>query len=226
MKIVLMSMPDVAAVIMHESAFHMPNNGIASIGANVDDGHQVTIIDLIRKRRRVGQYVSGILPRIRPDVVGLSAMAWQYDTCTRLIRLIKRLLPDVKIVIGGYHATLMYEEIAASEEAALIDFIVRGEGEEAFRRLVNALRRQRQRRRHPFSFSQEKRRLRSQPAGRTPRSLPAQASDPRQAAAHLGLPHHEQQDRSDGDLPGVHPSLQLLQHEPHVRPDLPPLSAG
>ena len=48
MRIVLMSMPDVAAVIMHESAFHMPNNGIASIAANIDEGHQVTIIDLIR----------------------------------------------------------------------------------------------------------------------------------------------------------------------------------
>ena len=45
----------------------------------------------------------------------------------------------MRIVIGGYHATLMYEEIAASDEAPLIDFIVRGEGEEAFRRLVNAL---------------------------------------------------------------------------------------
>ena len=41
MKIVLMSMPDVAAVIMHETAFHMPNNGIASIGANIDEGHEV-----------------------------------------------------------------------------------------------------------------------------------------------------------------------------------------
>lgn len=139
MKIVLMSMPDVAAVIMHESAFHMPNNGIASVGANVDDGHAVTIIDLIRKRRRVGPYVRDILLKIRPDVVGLSAMAWQFDTCTRLIRFVKRLLPEVKIVIGGYHATLMYEEIAASNGASLIDFVVRGEGEEAFRRLVNAL---------------------------------------------------------------------------------------
>jgi radical SAM superfamily enzyme YgiQ (UPF0313 family) len=139
MKIVLMSMPDVAAVIMHESAFHMPNNGIASIGANVDEGHQVTIIDLIRKRRRVRQYVTRTLLKIRPDVVGLSAMAWQYKTCTQLARLIKHLLPGVKIVIGGYHATLMYEEIAASAEASFIDFIVRGEGEEAFRRLINAL---------------------------------------------------------------------------------------
>ena len=139
MKILLMSMPDVAAVIMHESAFHMPNNGIASIGANLDEGHQVTIIDLIRKRGRVRSYVTRTLLKIRPDVVGLSAMAWQYRTCTQLARLIKRLLPGVKIVIGGYHATLMYEEITASDEAAWIDFLVRGEGEEAFRRLINAL---------------------------------------------------------------------------------------
>jgi radical SAM superfamily enzyme YgiQ (UPF0313 family) len=139
MKIVLMSMPDVAAVIMHESAFHMPNNGIASIAGNIDEGHQVTIIDLIRKRSRVRQYVTRTLLKIRPDVVGLSAMAWQYKTCTQLVRLIKQLLPAAKIVLGGYHATLMYEEIAASDEAPLIDFIVRGEGEEAFRRLINAL---------------------------------------------------------------------------------------
>ena len=52
----LLCTPDVAAVIMHESAFHMPNNGLASIGANIDEGHEVTIIDLIRKRRRVRRY--------------------------------------------------------------------------------------------------------------------------------------------------------------------------
>jgi radical SAM superfamily enzyme YgiQ (UPF0313 family) len=42
-------------------------------------------------------------------------------------------------MIGGYHATLMAAEVAASPEADLIDFIVRGEGEETCRRLVNAL---------------------------------------------------------------------------------------
>jgi anaerobic magnesium-protoporphyrin IX monomethyl ester cyclase len=139
MKIILMSMPDVAPIIMHESAFHMPNHGIASIGANVDDGHEVYIVDLIRKRRQVRRYVTRTLERIRPDVVGLSAMAWQYGTCVKLIRLIRSVLPEVKIVIGGYHATLMSEEVAASDEAGEIDFIVRGEGEEAFRRLINAL---------------------------------------------------------------------------------------
>ncbi len=139
MKILLLSMPDVAPMIMHESAFHMPNCGIASLGANVDGGHDVYVADLIRKRRRPGGYLKRILSDIRPALVGLSAMAWQYETCIRVIRLIRALLPDVKIVIGGYHATLMHEEIAASPEASLIDFMVRGEGEEAFRRLVNAL---------------------------------------------------------------------------------------
>jgi hypothetical protein len=37
MKVVLISMPDVAAVIMHEAAFHMPNLGIASLAGNLDD---------------------------------------------------------------------------------------------------------------------------------------------------------------------------------------------
>ena len=139
MKIILMSMPDVAPLIMHETAFHMPNCGIASVGANIDEGHEIYIIDLIRKRRRVRKYLTKTLLRIRPDLVGLSAMAWQYGTCVKLIKLIRQLLPEVKILIGGYHASLMYEEIAASDEAGLIDFMVRGEGEEASRRLVNAL---------------------------------------------------------------------------------------
>jgi len=113
MKIILMSMPDVAPVIMHESAFHMPNCGIASVGANIDDGHEVFIVDLIRKRRGLTKYLNKTLLKIRPEVVGLSAMAWQYETCVNLIRYIRQLLPEVNIVIGGYHATLMHEEIAA-----------------------------------------------------------------------------------------------------------------
>lgn len=139
MKIVLISMPDVTSLVVHESAFHMPNLGIATIGGNIDDGHEVFLIDLIRKRNNIRSYLTRTLKKLRPDMVGLSAMAWQYDTCTRIIRLIRQLLPRVRIVIGGYHATLMYETIAASPEAKQIDFMIRGEGEETFRRLVNAL---------------------------------------------------------------------------------------
>jgi anaerobic magnesium-protoporphyrin IX monomethyl ester cyclase len=139
MKIVLISMPDVVPLLIHESAVHIPNLGVASLGANIDAKHRVWIIDLIRKRNKVRRYLTTTLKKIQPHVIGLSAMAWQYDTCIRIIRLIKHLLPQVKIVIGGYHATLMYNEIAHSPEAAMIDFMIRGEGEVAFRKLVDTV---------------------------------------------------------------------------------------
>lgn len=139
MKIILISMPDVTPIIVHEMALHMPNHGIASIGGNIDEEHEVYLIDLVRKRRSIKKYLTKVIDKIKPDLIGLSAMAWQYDTCVKIAHLIKELRPEVKIVIGGYHATLMHEEIAASGEAKWIDFMVRGEGEEACRRLVNAL---------------------------------------------------------------------------------------
>lgn len=139
MKVVLISMPDVVPIVIHEMAVHMPNHGIACLGGNVDDDHEVYLIDLVRKRKSIATYLTKTLQHINPDLIGLSAMTWQYSTCLAVIGLIKNILPHVKIAVGGYHATLMSEEIAASPEAEEIDFIIRGEGEETFRRLVNAL---------------------------------------------------------------------------------------
>jgi radical SAM superfamily enzyme YgiQ (UPF0313 family) len=139
MKVILISMPDVVPIIIHETAFHLPNHGIASIGGNIDACHEVYLIDLIRKRRSIKKYLTSVMAKIKPDLVGLSAMTWQYDTCIKIAHLLKVLQPEVKIVIGGYHATLMHEEIAASKESQWIDFMIRGEGEEACRRLVNGL---------------------------------------------------------------------------------------
>ena len=139
MKVLLISMPDVVPLIIHEAAFHMPNHGIASVGGNIDAEHEVYLVDLIRKRRSIKKYLTKVIGKIKPDLVGLSAMTWQYDTCIKISHLIKELSPEVKIVIGGYHATLMHEEIASAKEARWIDFMIRGEGEEACRRLVNGL---------------------------------------------------------------------------------------
>lgn len=139
MKVVLISMPDVVPILMHETAVHIANHGIACVGGNIDERHQVYLIDLVRKRASIRKYLTKTLTEIRPDIIGLSAMTWQYHTCVRLVRLIKEILPDVKIALGGYHATLSTEEISVAPEAEFIDFIVRGEGEIAFRRLVNAL---------------------------------------------------------------------------------------
>ncbi len=137
MKVVLISMPDVVPVIIHEMALHLPNHAIACVGGNVDEPHEVFLIDLVRKRGNVAGYLRKALKRIRPGLVGLSAMTWQYQSCLALINLIREIVPGVKIAVGGYHATLMSQEMAAESDP--VDFMVRGEGEETFRRLVNAL---------------------------------------------------------------------------------------
>jgi radical SAM superfamily enzyme YgiQ (UPF0313 family) len=139
MRVVLISMPDVIPIIVHDMAIHMPNHGMACLAGNVDERHDVYLIDLVRKRSHIRPYLVKTLKKINPSLIGLSAMTWQYDTCLRLIRFIRSFLPDVRIAMGGYHATLMSEEITASPDSAWIDFIIRGEGEETFRRLVNAL---------------------------------------------------------------------------------------
>ncbi|WP_028580066.1 B12-binding domain-containing radical SAM protein [Desulfogranum japonicum] len=139
MNVLLISMPDVAPIIIHETAIHLPNHGIASIAGNIDEGHNVYLVDLVRKRRSITKYLSKVVKKHDIDLIGLSAMAWQYDTCIKIAKFLKTLAPHLKIVIGGYHATLMAEEIAATKDAGWIDFMIRGEGEEACRRLVNAL---------------------------------------------------------------------------------------
>ena len=54
-------MPDVAPIILHEAAVHMPNHGIASIGGNIDAEHEVYLIDLIRKRRSIRKYLTRVI---------------------------------------------------------------------------------------------------------------------------------------------------------------------
>ena len=87
MKVLLLSMPDVVPVVIHEMAVHMPNHGIACVGGNIDEEHEVHIADLVRKRGHITGYLRKILERIQPDIIGLSAMTWQYETCLSLIRL-------------------------------------------------------------------------------------------------------------------------------------------
>ena len=132
-------MPDVAPIIIHETAIHLPNHGIACVGGNIDDEHEVYLIDLVRKRRSIKKYLTKIIKKIQPDIIGLSAMTWQYDTCIKIAHLIKDLTPETHVALGGYHATLMFEEITEADEARWIDYMIHGEGEETFRRLVNAM---------------------------------------------------------------------------------------
>ena len=136
MRILLLSMPD---SFEHTPALtmRMPNGALASLAGNVGAGHHVAIADLILVQDRVAATIERLMRDEDPDVVGLSIMTFQRRTALRIVRLIRRIKPNVTVVAGGYDPSLAPE--AYDDPATGIDFIVRSEGELTFRALIEAL---------------------------------------------------------------------------------------
>lgn len=130
MRALLLGSPDVQPDF--DFMARIPNLGIVSIAGNTD--YDVDVADLILKRGRHEKYVKKIANRY--DLVGFSCMSFQYPGAKNLMRIVKD--AGAEVVVGGYHATLLYEDIA-KEDADLVDYIVRGEGEATFHELMEAL---------------------------------------------------------------------------------------
>ncbi|HHT9131167.1 MAG TPA: B12-binding domain-containing radical SAM protein [Candidatus Tripitaka californicus] len=137
MKILLLSMPD-STPLFDLRRWRAPNLAMASLAGNIT-GHQVAIADLVLRREKVKEVVEELIRDYNPDVVGLSAMSFQFATARRVATFIKRLRKETITVLGGYHATLLFEEICTSEDSRPFDYILRGEGELAFGELLEVL---------------------------------------------------------------------------------------
>ena len=72
-----------------------------------------------------------------PDIVGLSVHIWNKNYVYSLIRLLRKVMPQVKIVAGGPEVSFEPQRIFG--ECPQIDYIIMGEGEETFVQLVRAL---------------------------------------------------------------------------------------
>jgi radical SAM superfamily enzyme YgiQ (UPF0313 family) len=135
MRILLVAMPDTASSL--DRVMKFPNLGLCSIAAQVPE-HEVRILDLVLQPKGVLARVLEEVAWFRPDLVGWSAMSFQYATARALARSVRAAAPGSLQVLGGYHATVLHDEIAA-RDGEVFDFIVRGEGELAFRQLVDGL---------------------------------------------------------------------------------------
>src|SRR3982751_3771598 len=108
MNVLLLSMPD-SFEHMPPVAIRMPNGALASLAGNVDPHHRVSIADLILVQSSVSRTVETLVEDLRPDVVGLSVMTFQRATALKIVRLLRTLKPDVRIVAGGYDPSLAPE---------------------------------------------------------------------------------------------------------------------
>lgn len=138
MNILLLSMPD-CAPYFDVKWYRTPSLAMASLAGNIDTHHNVYIADLILKRDNIKDIVPELIHTYKPDVIGLSAMSFQFETAKQIAALIKTTNNHVKTILGGYHATLMYQELSEHSDSESFDFIFRGEAEIGFNEFLSAM---------------------------------------------------------------------------------------
>lgn len=71
----------------------------------------------------------------KPDVIGFSCYIWNIEETIRVIEILKKINPDIKIVLGGPEVS--YDVFYWLERLKEADCIVMGEGEETFKELLS-----------------------------------------------------------------------------------------
>jgi anaerobic magnesium-protoporphyrin IX monomethyl ester cyclase len=80
--------------------------------------------------------VSDLFQR-KPDVIGFSCYIWNIEETIQIISMLKKVMPEVKIVLGGPEVS--YDVEYWMNRLTDVDFIVVGEGEETFHHLLTEM---------------------------------------------------------------------------------------
>ena len=128
-----MSKPRVALVFPYTIEKHsffgmvLPSLGLERLGAEIEDVATVELFDA-RFESSVVSAVSGF----NPHIVAISVKTTMYSSVSYAVAdELRRLLPDATFVMGGLHASSCPEEALTH-----VDYVIRGDGEIAFRELV------------------------------------------------------------------------------------------
>ncbi len=109
--------------------------GLAYLASFIErDNHKVRIIDSPTLRYKI-QDVKAEIKKFSPHLVGITATTSGIYDAYEVAKITKEVNPGIKVVIGGPHVTFTAKETLT--ECPFIDVVVRGEGEETFRELVN-----------------------------------------------------------------------------------------
>lgn len=100
------------------------------LAAGVPSNHDIRILDM-----RLEKDIDAALRDFSPDIVGITAYTVHVNTVKLLFRTIKQFNSGIHTVVGGHHATVMPQDFYDP----CIDIVVKGEGVDAFRNIVEHL---------------------------------------------------------------------------------------
>ena len=108
--------------------------GLLYIGAVLEQaGETVAAIDGAAEQLDVARVVRRV-EQFQPDLIGIGSFTVSFETTRRLAARLKAVLPNVPIILGSYHVTLVPQDAMADEN---FDVGVLGEGEHTMLELVH-----------------------------------------------------------------------------------------
>lgn len=124
------------AIVEKHRGFNPPL-GILSL-AGFLEVHSEFSLELIDAQPKGYTYeqLEEVLESKDADVVGITAMTFTLIDVFKTVRLVRKVIPRAKIVLGGPHVHLYPQETIRHRE---VDFLMQGEGEVAFLSLLNNL---------------------------------------------------------------------------------------
>ena len=95
--------------------------------------HQTRIVDWVFHKKNWRRYISEVIQKEKPDLVGFSVLSFNYPDALKIADFIKKKF-DVKIIFGGIHIILSPQEVI---EKNVVDIICVGEGEDVLKELLD-----------------------------------------------------------------------------------------
>jgi len=134
---ILLTNPPSQNALNHVVGIRSPPVGLAYLASVAEAaGHEVSIIDSLTMGLSNEEVVRQAI-EADPDVLGVGVTAIGYDDAMRIVSGVKARLPPVHAVVGGPLVSFTDQQTLAGCRA--VDSVVRGEGEETFQQLLEAV---------------------------------------------------------------------------------------
>lgn len=112
-----------------------PPLGLAGIASYLERaGVGVELVDCYARPRDSEAVIRDILVTKRPEVIGFSCVTSNFLDAVRLAGMAKALVPGIRTIVGGAHASALREQVLARFPE--MDFVAVGEGERTLLELI------------------------------------------------------------------------------------------
>lgn len=127
MRVLLIKIPSYSDVIS-------PPLGLGYLADSIKDIARVAILDGVKINLNKRRLIDGIR-RFAPDIIGISVVSASVRNSLEFVRIIREEFPQISVIAGGPHPSIMAEDYLATAGGDL-DVIIRGDAEVGFRRFV------------------------------------------------------------------------------------------